>query len=54
LCFARSPSTSSPFRNDAGGYQARTGLVRGLGTPDFVNAVLEDVIAIARSLWTAS
>jgi uncharacterized membrane protein len=29
-----------------GGYQARTGLVRALGTPDYVVAVAEDVLAV--------
>ena len=29
-----------------GGYNARTGLVRALGTPDYVVAVAEDVIAV--------
>ncbi len=37
-----------------GGYQARTNLVRTLGTPDAVVAVLEDVITIAGSLWVVS
>ena len=37
-----------------GGYQARTNLVRTLGTPDAVVAVLEDVIAIAGSFWVVS
>jgi uncharacterized membrane protein len=37
-----------------GGYQARTGLVRALKVPDFVIAVLEDVIAIGGSLLIVS
>jgi uncharacterized membrane protein len=37
-----------------GGYQARTRLVRALGTPDVVVAVLEDVVAVAGSLWVVS
>jgi uncharacterized membrane protein len=34
-----------------GGYQARTRLVRALGVPDVVIAVLEDAVTIAGSLW---
>lgn len=37
-----------------GGYRARVDLVRALGTPDFVVAVLEDAIAIAASVWVVS
>src|SRR5262249_13299731 len=37
-----------------GGYQARTGLVRALGTPDLPIALLEDAIAIAGSMWAVS
>ena len=37
-----------------GGYQVRTRLVKALGTPDFVIAVLEDLVAIAGSLWVVS
>jgi uncharacterized membrane protein len=37
-----------------GGYQARTGLVRALGVPDPVIAVLEDVLAIASAFWIVS
>jgi uncharacterized membrane protein len=33
-----------------GGYQARTRLVKALGTPDFVIALLEDLVTIAGSL----
>jgi uncharacterized membrane protein len=33
------------------GYQVRTGLVRALKVPDFVIAVLEDLIAIAGALF---
>ena len=37
-----------------GGYQARTRLVKALGTPDFVIAVLEDLLTIGGSLWVVS
>jgi uncharacterized membrane protein len=37
-----------------GGYQARTGLVKALKVPDFVIAVIEDVIAIGGSLLIVS
>jgi len=37
-----------------GGYQVRTRLVKALGTPDFVIAVLEDLVAIGGSLWVVS
>jgi uncharacterized membrane protein len=37
-----------------GGYQARTRLTKALGTPDFVVAVLEDLVAIGGSLWVVS
>lgn len=37
-----------------GGYQARTRLVKALGTPDFVVAVLEDLVTIGGSLWVVS
>ena len=37
-----------------GGYQARTQLVKSLGTPDFVIAVLEDLLTIGGSLWLVS
>ncbi|MFL5519260.1 MAG: DUF4126 family protein [Gemmatimonadales bacterium] len=33
-----------------GGYRARTGLVRALGTPDWVVAVMEDVIAVGGAI----
>jgi uncharacterized membrane protein len=33
-----------------GGYRARTGLVRALGTPDWVVAVTEDVIAVGGAM----
>jgi uncharacterized membrane protein len=36
------------------GYQARTRLVRGLGTRDLNIALVEDVIAIAGSLWAVT
>ncbi|MEO8260587.1 MAG: DUF4126 family protein [Acidobacteriota bacterium] len=36
------------------GYRARTGLVRALGTPDIYVALLEDLIAVAGSLWVVS
>src|SRR5262245_43785610 len=37
-----------------GGYQARTRLVKALGTQDIYVAVLEDLVAIAGSLWVVS
>jgi uncharacterized membrane protein len=37
-----------------GGYQARTRLVKALGTPDFVVAVMEDLVAIGGSLWVVT
>lgn len=37
-----------------GGYQARTRLVRILGTPDYVVAIIEDLIAIGGSFWVVS
>jgi uncharacterized membrane protein len=37
-----------------GGYQARTRLVKALGSPDFVVAVTEDLVAIGGSLWVVS
>lgn len=37
-----------------GGYQARTGLVKALKVPDFVVALIEDVIAIGFSLLIVS
>jgi uncharacterized membrane protein len=37
-----------------GGYRVRTGLVRSLGAPDFVIAVLEDLVAILGSLWVVT
>ena len=37
-----------------GGYQARIRLVKALGTPDFVVAVLEDLLAIGGSLFVVS
>lgn len=33
-----------------GGYNARTGLVRALGTPDYVVAVVEDLIAVGGAI----
>jgi uncharacterized membrane protein len=33
-----------------GGYRARTGLVQALGTPDWVVAVMEDVIAVGGAI----
>lgn len=36
------------------GYQARQRLVRALGTPDIYVALLEDVAALAGSLWVVS
>jgi uncharacterized membrane protein len=37
-----------------GGYQARKRLVKLLGTPDFVIAVLEDLVTIGGSLWVVT
>jgi uncharacterized membrane protein len=37
-----------------GGYQVRTRLVKTLGTPDFVIALLEDLVTIGGSLWVVS
>ena len=37
-----------------GGYQARTGLVKALGTPDIYVALVEDLVAIAGCLWVVS
>jgi uncharacterized membrane protein len=37
-----------------GGFRARTGLVRALGTRDFYVAVIEDLLAIAGCLWVLS
>ena len=37
-----------------GGYRARAALDKALGTPDFVVAVVEDIIAIGGSLWVVS
>jgi uncharacterized membrane protein len=37
-----------------GGYQARTRLVRASGAPDIYVALLEDLVAIAGSLWVVS
>jgi uncharacterized membrane protein len=37
-----------------GGYQARTRLVKALGTPDFVIALLEDLVTLGGSLWVVS
>ena len=37
-----------------GGYQVRTRLVKALGSPDYVVAVVEDLIAIGGSLWVIS
>jgi uncharacterized membrane protein len=36
------------------GYQARTRIVKSLGIPDFIIALLEDSLAIAGSLWVVS
>jgi uncharacterized membrane protein len=36
------------------GYQARTGLVKALGTRDITIALVEDVVAVAGSLWVVS
>lgn len=37
-----------------GGYQARKGLVSALHVPDYVIAVLEDLVTIGGSLWVVS
>jgi len=37
-----------------GGYQLRTGLVRALRVPDFVIAILEDIVAIGGGLFLVS
>ena len=37
-----------------GGYEARTRLVRTLGTQDIYVAAIEDLVAIAGSLWVVS
>jgi uncharacterized membrane protein len=37
-----------------GGYQARTRLVRALGVPDLVVALLEDLVAVGGGLFIAS
>ena len=37
-----------------GGYQARTRLVKASGMPDIYVALLEDLVAIAGSLWVVS
>jgi len=37
-----------------GGYQARTRLVRASGAPDIYVALLEDLVAVAGSLWVVS
>jgi uncharacterized membrane protein len=36
------------------GYRARTGLVKALGTRDIYIALVEDLVAIAGSLWVVS
>ncbi|HET8923451.1 MAG TPA: DUF4126 family protein [Candidatus Acidoferrum sp.] len=36
------------------GYRARTQLVKALGTPDFVVALLEDLVAVGGSLYLVS
>jgi uncharacterized membrane protein len=37
-----------------GGYWARTGLVKALGTRDFNVALVEDLVAVGGSLWVVS
>lgn len=37
-----------------GGYQVRTRLVKALGVPDYIIAVLEDLVAIGGSFWAVS
>ena len=36
------------------GYRARTGIVKALGTPDIYIALVEDLIAVAGSVWVVS
>ena len=36
------------------GYSARTGIVKALGTQDVYVALLEDLVAVAGSLWVVS
>ena len=36
------------------GYSARTGIVKALGTRDIYVALVEDLIAVAGSLWVVS
>ena len=36
------------------GYQARTRIVKALGKPDIYVALIEDVVAVAGSLWVVS
>jgi uncharacterized membrane protein len=37
-----------------GGYQARTRLVKALGSPDFVIALVEDLVTICGSIWVVT
>jgi uncharacterized membrane protein len=37
-----------------GGYQARTRLVKAMRTPDFVVALVGDLVCIGGSLWIVS
>jgi uncharacterized membrane protein len=37
-----------------GGHAARVGLVKALHSPDYVVAIIEDIIAVAGSLWVVS
>ncbi len=37
-----------------GGYQARTGIVKALGTRDIYVALVEDLVAVAGCLWVIS
>ena len=37
-----------------GGYQARTRLVKGLGTRDIYVALFEDLVAVGGCLWVVS
>ena len=36
------------------GYSARTGIVKALGTQDIYVALVEDLIAVAGSVWVVS
>ena len=48
------PNGSGGIIGCFGGYQVRRRLVRALGTPDFVVALMEDAVTICGSLWVVS